>query len=113
MEQLNTKLDLALAWTEKSELLAQEVTKWNAQFYPKDYIMGHLYWTKAKLLSRSGDTKGAINYADQMMKLGDKPLFFNRKKDREPIDKKLAAWKAQRSLQLNLFPMSKSHTYYS
>jgi len=96
LEEINTNLDLANTWIEAAEKLFSQVDEnnWNKQFYPIDYIEGHLYWTKAKLLSRKGDYVNALKYAEKMKMADEKSFFYNREKESEGIDEIIEEWKS-------------------
>lgn len=92
LEQTNSNLDLAKEWINKSETNLKEVSEWNKQYYPKDYIEGHLHWVKAKLLARNGAYLAAIKAAEKMKGMQPKSLFYEREKEEENIDKLIKIW---------------------
>ena len=92
---LGEKLELAMDWVNRSEKLAGQVSDWNPQFYPVDYIEGHRMWIKAQLLSRSGQYTEAVKLAQAMQTWKEKAYFYQRKKASEQIDEQIAAWQKQ------------------
>lgn len=83
---------LAMAWLNQAEKLMNANTDWNKNYYPRDYIKAHLYWTKAKLYALGGNYKTAQEYADKI-KVLDNKLFYERKNESEEIDLKISDWK--------------------
>lgn len=73
----NEDLSTARNWIDISEKLSQANGEWNNQYYPKDYILQHLYWTKAKLLNLDNDKIGARSYIKKMRDL--KGGYYKRK----------------------------------
>lgn len=92
LEQRNLNNDLALEWLEKAEVMVNSNTEWNKQFYPRDYIKGHLYWVKAKALAKSGHISEAMVYGEKV-KTMEKNMFYKRLNEEEGIDELLSAWK--------------------
>lgn len=90
LSDIKSNEDLALTWINKAEIIMNSTSQWNDQFYPRDYIKGHLYWTKAKLLAQHKDFESAISYANKTKTI-NKTAFYNRKK--ELIDSLVKTWK--------------------
>jgi len=65
---------------------------WNDQFYPRDYVAGHLYWTKAKLSAKNEDYDQALIYADKLTKLSN-AMYYERKKDSQQIEALIETWR--------------------
>ncbi len=86
------KLDLAKKWLDKSEELSKVEGEWNKQYYPRDYILGHLYWTKAKLYALNKDYKNALIYAKKVKTFTGKSSFYSKNDKWEGIDKLMQQW---------------------
>ncbi|MEM1122457.1 MAG: DUF2911 domain-containing protein [Bacteroidota bacterium] len=84
-------LNQALAWIETSENLANLDMEWNKQYYPKSHILGHLYWTKARILEGLNRPKAALVAAEKMKNLAD-PIFYKRMAETEKIDEWISKW---------------------
>lgn len=95
LDRINSNPELAQKWIGQSESLLKDVREWNPQYYPKEYIEGHLYWVKAKILAQQKEFEEAIKYAEKMKMLGDKKLFYNKKMEVEKIDEKIDYWKTK------------------
>jgi hypothetical protein len=92
--QINSNDSLALSWVNQAEKIMDATSKWNKQFYPRDYVKGHLYWTKAKLFAQIGSFKKALDYAKKVKTL-ENPFFYNRKNEVESIDDLINQWKEE------------------
>ena len=93
----NKELDLALDWVNKSEESYPTNNKWNPQFYPKNYILGHLYWTTAKIYSQREEFPQALEYVKKMKDLKkEKYNFYQRKNEDLNIDKQIQDWQNQK-----------------
>ena len=57
--QIQSNERLAMSWMNQAEELMNATSEWNDQFYPRAYIKGHLYWTKAKLLAQKAQFKAS------------------------------------------------------
>lgn len=79
-------------WLEKAERQAQDITEWNSQYYPKEYILGHLYWVKAKWLAADNQYEQAVTYGEQMKALAGKYTFYQKEQESEEIDQLLKDW---------------------
>ncbi|MEO1451432.1 MAG: DUF2911 domain-containing protein, partial [Bacteroidota bacterium] len=77
---LGQKPELALKWLERSEQLSTQVTEWNPQFYPQDYIEGHRMWIKAQVLAQLKRYKEAVEVAQAMQEWKEKGNFYTREK---------------------------------
>jgi len=91
------RVNKALEWIEKSEELSKIKGKWDPRFYPKEYILGHLYWTKAKILAHLADYDKAIDYAMLMKEQGGKYDFYEEENEFESIDAKIENWSIKAS----------------
>lgn len=91
--QENQSLETALNWINESEKLSTLEMEWNKQFYPKNYIVGHLYWTKAKILAGLNQPKEALLYGDKVMAIKGEKSFYQLDREKEKIDEKMAEWK--------------------
>lgn len=92
LAQQNKEIPLALQWINTSENLAAEVSEWNKQFYPQAYVLGHVYWTKAKLLALNNDLAGALKYAQQLKDIQGDYTFYKKKQAAEGIDELEQTW---------------------
>lgn len=92
--QINSKQHLAMSWINQAEKNMNSTYEWNEQFYPKDYIKGHLYWIKSKLFAENGNFKDAIDYAEKVKTL-ENTIFYDRKNEEESIDALLNYWKGK------------------
>lgn len=90
----NQNLDLALEWINTSEKTSNVKGEWNRQFYPKDYILGHLYWTKAKILSQQSKYQQALNYIELLKGIKSDYNFYHKKNEVEQIDTQVKKWQA-------------------
>ncbi len=95
LAQQNKEIPLALQWINTSENLAAEVSEWNKQFYPQAYVLGHVYWTKAKLLALNNDLAGALKYAQQLKDIQGDYTFYKKKQAAEGIDELIQQWEKQ------------------
>ena len=92
LEQLGANLDLADRWLNKAEDIMHSTSEWNAQFYPRDYVKAHLFWTKAKVLAGQQHFKEAIQYVDQLKNM-EHTTFYDKKNGSEEIDLRYDSWK--------------------
>lgn len=92
LHQIESEPDLALSWINQAEKIMSSTSEWNEQFYPRDYIKGHLFWTKAKLLAKANNFSEAQTYAQKIKSL-ENPIFYNREKETEEIDTLIGLWK--------------------
>lgn len=93
---INQRENLAQAgeWLIKAEEQAKNVVGWNSQYYPKDYVLGHLFWVKARWLATQKQYEQAISYAEQMKALEGNYTFYGKEQEEESIDQKLSDWQA-------------------
>jgi hypothetical protein len=92
LEQINDSMDLAKRWIDQAEKIMNSTEEWNKQFYPRQYVEGHLYWTKAKILAWNKNYAEAVKYVDQLKNLKE-PTFYDKKNEREGIDLLYESWK--------------------
>lgn len=90
--QIGFNPDLALSWINQAEIIMDSTSDWNEQFYPRDHIKGHLYWTKAKLLAKERDFSKAKEYAQKIKSL-ENVIFYDMNNEEEGIDKLIKLWK--------------------
>ena len=91
LQEMGTKQEVARSWLDRAERLEATHSEWNEQFYPREYVLGHLYWTKAKVLAETGDLAEATNYGTKMKQLSN-PIFYERKQEAEQIEALLKLW---------------------
>ncbi|MEL7124200.1 MAG: DUF2911 domain-containing protein [Bacteroidota bacterium] len=92
----SSKMDLAKEWLEKSNNWSQRITDWNKNFYPREYIKGHLLWTQAKYWAAVENYQKAIVMASRLKKGSDYSSYYQKKKDAESIDLKLSEWEKKK-----------------
>ena len=92
--EIGSRPDLATSWINRAEQIMDATTEWNEQFYPRDYIKGHLYWTKAQLLAQADHFAEAVTYVRKLKNL-DNPLFYQRQGEAAAMDDLLAEWENQ------------------
>lgn len=92
LTQINDRMELAKKWISKSEKIMNSTEKWNDQFYPRQYVEGHLYWIKANILAWNNDYVGAIEYIDKLKGL-KQTSFYDKKNKTERIDLQYKSWK--------------------
>ncbi|WP_456437148.1 DUF2911 domain-containing protein [Psychroserpens sp.] len=92
LEQINNNIELAKKWIDNAEKIMNLTQDWNDQFYPRQYVEGHLYWVKAKILARDSNYIDAIEYVNKLksLQLTD---FYNKKNEIEEIDLQYKTWK--------------------
>jgi len=93
LASIQTELDLAKTWIDKGEAMSEKVNEWNKAFYPLDYVKGHLYWTKAKILGLQGQYQEAWNYGNRSIKADKKSMYYKRRNEGEDMDTLMADWK--------------------
>ncbi|MEM7657076.1 MAG: DUF2911 domain-containing protein [Bacteroidota bacterium] len=92
LEQINARLDLASQWINQAESIMRTSEEWNPQFYPRDYVQGHVLWTKANVLAKQAAFAEAVSYVEQLKQL-PKAQFYERQNEAEGIDDRLEAWR--------------------
>ena len=89
----NQNLDLASDWIDKSQELYDPNSDWNSQYYPREYILGHMHWTKAKILAANNKYEMALAYATKMKNIkGGAINYYEEEQDFEKIDIQMAEW---------------------
>lgn len=94
LEQINSNIVLAKKWINNAEKIMNSTHEWNDQFYPRQYIVGHLYWVKAKILATNNNYKEAVEYVNKLKRLQQKD-FYNKKNEIERIDVFYETWKSK------------------
>lgn len=92
LEEIGLKQSLAVSWITQAENIMSSTSEWNEQFYPRDYIKGHLYWIKAKLLAKDNNFLEATEYVRKIINL-ENPTFYEEENEKEGIDVALSLWK--------------------
>ncbi len=92
LEEIKDSLELALIWINKAEEIMDLNTDWNESFYPRVYIEGHLYWTKAKILAWNKNFKDAMKYVERLKNMEERS-FYTKKNNSEGIDLHFSQWK--------------------
>ncbi len=84
-------------WLKESERLSKQVdaTSWNHQYYPIEFIKGHLYWTLANAYANQGDYTTCLQYVDKLMGIQGEVTFYNWENEAENIDGKVAKWRSK------------------
>jgi len=91
------RLDTALKWINESERLSKVQGEWNPNYYPKEYLLGHLFWTKAKILAHAASYDKALDYAIMMKNQRGKYVFYQEEKEYEKIDAQIENWEIKSS----------------
>ncbi len=84
-------------WLKKSEELSETVdaSSWNHQYYPIEFITGHLYWTIANAYANQKDYTKSLEYADKLLSIKGDVTFYSWENEAEGIDEKIALWKSK------------------
>ncbi|MEM6263456.1 MAG: DUF2911 domain-containing protein [Bacteroidota bacterium] len=98
LETLNADSSIAMSWIRQAETLMDTTSEWNDQFYPRDYVKGHLYWIKAKLYARKKEFSKALSLVEQLKSL-EKPFYYRRKNETEGIDRAGKKWKERQGMK--------------
>lgn len=93
----NRSSDQSFAWLQKSEELSKSVDEsaWNHQYYPIEFIMGHLYWTIANAHANQKNYAKSLEYADKLLAISGDVTFYNWENEAEGIDEKIAHWRSK------------------
>ena len=87
--EMQDSLDLALNWIQKSKSLSPNEGEWNKQYYPKEYIKGHLNWLAAQLYHAKNETDLSCSLLQEVKS----STFYTKKQ--EEIDRLSKKWKAE------------------
>lgn len=93
LADINTRLDLAQDWINRSEALEGKIEEWNPNYYPRNYAKGHICWVKARILALEEEYEEALNYAEKLPELGEPPLFYQRERVAQHIDEQIDRWR--------------------
>ena len=85
-------LDIASKWINNAEDEFEFKGEWNKQYYPREYILGHIYWTKAKILATQKKYSKAIKYGNKMKELRGKFNYYKEENSFEKIDEQIQDW---------------------
>lgn len=89
-------LDVASDWIDRSQELYDPNGEWNPQYYPREYILGHMHWTKAKILAANDDYEMALAYANKMKMIkGGQINYYEEEQGFEKIDAQMAKWEGR------------------
>lgn len=91
LQDIKAHKALAKDWIQKAEELMNSSTEWDAQFYPKAYVTGHLYWVVAKIFAWENSYDKALEYVNKLKSI-DGLGYYNRKGKSEQIDKYYDQW---------------------
>ena len=91
LQQINQELSIALEWVDRAETIMQTLDIANEKYYSNGYVVGHLYWTKAKILAATNDKTRAFEYAEKMIDLPNSP-YYKSNKETENIDNLISSW---------------------
>jgi len=85
------------AWLKESERLSKTVSPndWNHQYYPIEFIRGHLYWTLANAYANQGDYKTSLQYVDKLKAIQGDVTFYKWENEAEGIDAKVVNWEGK------------------
>ncbi len=92
----NRNSDQYFKWLNKSEELSRQVdeTSWNHQYYPIQFIKGHLYWTIANAYANEKDYRSSLKYIDMLKDIKGEVTFYNWENEAEGIDQKVKEWQS-------------------
>ena len=88
---IERKLDFALSWINRAELIMNSTTEWNEQFNVRDYVKGHLYWTKGRLLANDNNFLEAKEYVQKLIDL-ENTIFYEKNNLEGEIEASLNLW---------------------
>jgi len=89
-------IDIASNWIDKSQELYDPNSEWNPEYYPRKYILGHMHWTKAKILAANSEYEMAIAYAKKMKLIkGGDINYYSEEQEYEKIDTQIADWESK------------------
>ena len=89
----NEYLNIASDWIDKSQELYDPNGEWNPQYYPREYILGHMHWTKAKILASHNKYEMALAYANKMKQIkGGTINYYEEEQDFEKINAQMSKW---------------------
>ncbi len=92
----NLNLELASDWIDKSQELFDPKGEWNPEYYPREYILGHMHWTKAKILAANHKYEMALAYGNKMKNIkGGKINYYIEENEFEKIDSQMARWESK------------------
>lgn len=92
----NQYLDVASNWIDKSQELYDPNGEWDPQYYPREYILGHMHWTKAKILAANGKYEMALAYANKMKNIkGGQINYYEEEQGYEKIDPQMTKWEGR------------------
>ncbi|MBX2876981.1 MAG: DUF2911 domain-containing protein [Saprospiraceae bacterium] len=81
-------------WLATAEEQAKTIVAWNGQYYPKNFVLGNLFWVKARWLAAHEKYQDAISYAEKMKALDGKYTFYQKENESENINELLSDWQA-------------------
>ena len=91
--EVDEKLELAEKWLLESEKAMTDFKEdWNIQYYPKEYITGHLFWTQAKLQAKKGNYQKALELSKKMKDIEGSYVFYKKENESESIDILMTKW---------------------
>lgn len=94
----NVQLELAFKWINQSEKEVLGLTQdWNPKYTPKEFMMGNMYWIKARLLAKKNNFKDALETADKMKALTGGFLYYPTFKEDMKIDEQIDTWKKSKN----------------
>lgn len=89
----NQNLELASDWIDKSQELYDPRSSWDPEYYPREYILGHMHWTKAKILAANNNYDLALAYAKKMKSIkGGQINYYLEEREFENIDSLILEW---------------------
>ena len=91
----NQHIELAKEWIDIAENAPKATKNWHPQYYPKIYLVGHLYWTKAKILAKMQRYGDALDYVEHLINLKGDYSYYNSERSNERIDEKTAEWQSK------------------
>lgn len=90
----NQNIALAKDWIDRAIELYETNGDWHRQYYPKSYVLGHIYWTKAKIHAEERDYKLALLFGEKMKSIQGPITYYDEENEYEKIDVLLDKWKS-------------------
>ena len=87
----NENINQAKVWIDLSESHSSVQMEWNISNYSYHYVLGHMLWTKAKILAAQNNFEDAVDYALQTMNLANNEFYITNKES-ENIDELYDQW---------------------
>ncbi|MEL6987523.1 MAG: alpha/beta hydrolase [Bacteroidota bacterium] len=76
--EIQLSLDVAQAWIQKSKMRSKKESEWNPQYYPKEYILGHLAWIELQYHLLTGNK----DESKELLQTVFASPYYKKRKDR-------------------------------